>query len=58
HVIEQAKHHGIPRLSVETGSMAFFEPAHSIYEKHGFSYCEPFGDYQPDPNRRFMTLSL
>lgn len=27
HVIEQAKHQGIQRLSLETGSMAFFEPA-------------------------------
>ncbi|HCH3860924.1 TPA: GNAT family N-acetyltransferase [Vibrio parahaemolyticus] len=58
HVIEQAKHQGIQRLSLETGSMAFFEPAHRLYEKHGFVYCEPFGDYQPDPNGRFMTLAL
>ncbi|EGQ9821852.1 GNAT family N-acetyltransferase [Vibrio parahaemolyticus] len=58
HVIEQAKHQGIQRLSLETGSMAFFEPAHRLYEKHGFTYCEPFGDYQPDPNSRFMTLAL
>ncbi|TOM14506.1 GNAT family N-acetyltransferase [Vibrio parahaemolyticus] len=58
HVIEQAKHQGIQRLSLETGSMAFFEPAHRLYEKHGFAYCESFGDYQPDPNSRFMTLAL
>ncbi|UFN72058.1 GNAT family N-acetyltransferase [Vibrio alginolyticus] len=58
HVIEQAKHQGIQRLSLETGSMAFFEPAHRLYEKHGFAYCEQFGDYQPDPNSRFMTLVL
>ncbi|ENQ8065677.1 GNAT family N-acetyltransferase [Vibrio parahaemolyticus] len=58
HVIEQAKHQGIQRLSLETGSMAFFEPARRLYEKHGFVYCEPFGDYQPDPNSRFMALAL
>ncbi|MGY5738011.1 GNAT family N-acetyltransferase [Vibrio antiquarius] len=58
HVIEQAKHQGIQRLSLETGSMAFFEPAHRLYEKYGFAYCEPFGDYQPDPNSRFITLAL
>ncbi|EGQ8231405.1 GNAT family N-acetyltransferase [Vibrio parahaemolyticus] len=58
HVIEQAKHQGIQRLSLETGSMTFFEPAHRLYEKYGFAYCEPFGDYQPDPNSRFMTLAL
>ncbi|MFH4559437.1 GNAT family N-acetyltransferase [Vibrio diabolicus] len=58
HVIEQAKHQGIQRLSLEIGSMAFFEPAHRLYEKYGFAYCEPFGDYQPDPDSRFMTLAL
>ena len=58
HVIEQAKHQGIQRLSLETGSMAFFEPAHRLYEKHGFAYCEPFCDYKPDPNSRIMTIAL
>ncbi|MGR5238786.1 GNAT family N-acetyltransferase [Vibrio alfacsensis] len=58
HVIEQAKQKGLKRLSLETGSMAFFRPARTLYEKHGFSYCEPFGDYELDPNSQFMTLAL
>jgi putative acetyltransferase len=58
HVIEQAKQKGLRRLSLETGSMEFFEPARLLYEKHGFVYCEPFGDYELDPNSQFMTLEL
>ncbi|MDG2855940.1 GNAT family N-acetyltransferase, partial [Vibrio parahaemolyticus] len=46
------------RLSLETGSMEFFKPARLLYEKHGFVYCEPFGDYELDPNSQFMTLEL
>ena len=58
HVIEQAKQKGLRRLSLETGSMEFFEPARLLYEKHGFVYCKPFGDYELDPNSQFMTLEL
>jgi putative acetyltransferase len=29
-----------------------------VYERFGFHYCEPFGDYIPDPNSMFMTLAL
>ncbi|MGR5068282.1 MULTISPECIES: GNAT family N-acetyltransferase [Vibrio] len=58
HVIEQAKLKGVTRLSLETGSMAFFRPARTLYEKHGFIYCEPFADYEFDPNSQFMTLEL
>ena len=58
HVIEQAKQKGLRRLSLETGSMEFFEPARLLYEKHGFVYCEPFGDYELDPKSQFMTLEL
>ncbi len=58
HVIQQAKNRGYTRLSLETGSMAFFEPARRMYSKFGFEYCDPFGDYRPDPNSRFMTLAI
>lgn len=58
HIISVARKRGYRRLSLETGAMAFFVPARSLYEKHGFSYCEPFGNYLPDPNSLFMTLAL
>lgn len=58
HIIEQAKLCGITRLSLETGSMDYFLPAHSLYLKHGFSFCAPFSDYEEDPNSKFMSLDL
>ena len=49
---------GYRRLSLETGSMAAFEPARQLYAACGFAYCEPFGDYVNDPNSVFMTMEL
>jgi putative acetyltransferase len=57
-IIVEAKRRGYRRLSLETGSMAAFEPARQLYAACGFSYCEPFGDYVNDPNSVFMTLEL
>lgn len=58
HLIEDARSRGIGRLSLETGSMEFFGPARSLYRKHGFTECEPFGTYVEDPNSTFMTRAL
>lgn len=58
HLLAEARRAGYRRVSLETGSMAFFAPAHALYERHGFVRCEPFGDYRPDPNSVFMTLAL
>lgn len=58
HVIGIAKQRKYSELSLETGSMTFFQPARNLYQNYGFSYCSPFADYQPDPNSKFMTLSL
>jgi putative acetyltransferase len=58
HVLSEARRADYRRLSLETGSMEFFAPARVLYERHGFEYCPPFGDYQPDPNSVFMRLDL
>ena len=58
HILNEAKHRGYHRLSLETGSMVFFEPARSLYKKFGFNYCEPFSTYKEDPNSVFMTIDL
>lgn len=58
HLIGEARRRGYHRLSLETGSMAFFEPARKLYEKFGFVYCDPLGTYQPDYNSAFMTREL
>jgi putative acetyltransferase len=58
HIIAEAKRRRYRRLSLETGSMAAFEPARQLYTACGFAYCEPFDDYVNDPNSVFMTLEL
>ena len=58
HIIEAAHTLGMTRLSLETGSWAYFEPARALYRSHGFIECPPFGDYVSDPNSVFMTLEL
>jgi putative acetyltransferase len=58
HIIATAKARGYQRLSLETGSSPAFDPAHALYLRYGFAYCEPFADYKPDPFSRFMTLEL
>ncbi|MBK1876787.1 GNAT family N-acetyltransferase [Pelagicoccus mobilis] len=58
HLIEEAKSRSYQRLSLETGSMPFFEPARKLYQKFGFIDCPPFSQYKEDPNSVFMTLEL
>lgn len=55
HILEEAKHRGYKRLSLETGSMEEFEPARKLYANFGFTYCEPFNGYILDPYSVFMT---
>ena len=58
HIIEVARARGYERLSLETGSVAAFAPAHRLYESAGFRRTGPFGTYVEDPNSVFMTLAL
>ena len=58
HIVVAARAKGINRLSLETGSFWYFEPAVRLYKAHGFVECPPFGSYRPDPNSVFLTLSL
>jgi putative acetyltransferase len=58
HLIAVARESGYRRLSLETGSMAEFAPARSLYASAGFGRCEPFGDYRDSPNSTYMTLAL
>ena len=58
HIIAEAWRRGYTRLSLETGSMDFFQPAQELYRSFGFTPCEAFGSYKPDPNSTFMTLTL
>ncbi len=58
HLIAVARERGYGRLSLETGSMAAFAPARSLYASAGFEVCQPFGDYRESPNSTYMTLRL
>ena len=57
-ILETARARGMRRLSLETGSWAYFLPARALYARHGFVECGPFGEYREDPNSVFMTLDL
>lgn len=57
-ILEEARNRDYQRLSLETGSMDAFRPAHRLYERHGFAFCPPFAGYREDPNSVFMTLTL
>jgi putative acetyltransferase len=58
YLLDEARAMGFTRLSLETGAGEFFEPARRLYAKFGFAFCEPFGDYVPDPYSVFMTRTL
>ena len=58
HLVDDARARGVRRLSLETGSMAFFAPARALYADAGFEPCPPFGRYVEDPNSMFMTRRL
>lgn len=58
HLIKEAKRRGYTRLSLETGSMAYFEPARRLYASFGFDVCPPFASYREDPHSIFMTRWL
>lgn len=58
HILTEARRMGFTRLSLETGSAEHFLPARRLYEKYGFEYCGPFGDYRLDPHSVYMTRLL
>jgi len=57
-LVEVARALGYTRVSLETGTQDFFEPAHRLYERHGFTERGPFDTYVADPHSRFYTLNL
>ncbi|MDN4476402.1 GNAT family N-acetyltransferase [Demequina sp. SYSU T00192] len=57
-LIEAARSRGCTRVSLETGTEAYFAAAHRLYERAGFTPCGPFGSYTEDPHSRFYTLAI
>lgn len=58
HVLHVARSRSYQKISLETGTMAFFEPARALYKSYGFEDCGPFANYPLDPNSCFMSLIL
>lgn len=58
HLLAVARERGLRQVSLETGNMAEFAPARSLYTKTGFMPCGPFGDYEANETSAFMTLDL
>ena len=58
HIVEEARRRGFKRLSLETGTVAAYEPALALYRKQGFRDGEAFADYQPSAYNQFLHLDL
>ena len=58
HILDEARARSYRRVSLETGSMAGFTAARTLYARFGFTVCAPFAGYRDDPNSVCMTLGL
>ncbi|OUR61167.1 GNAT family N-acetyltransferase [Colwellia sp. 39_35_sub15_T18] len=58
HILATAKAKDYQTVSLETGTMDAFIPAHKLYKNFGFQVCEPFSNYQKDPNSMFLSKHL
>ena len=58
HLIKKVKEIGIKKISIETGSGKYFEPARKLFKKFKFQLCKPFAHYKDDPNSCFYTKDI
>ena len=58
HLIIEAKRLKIKRISIETGSGKFFEPARKTFKKCNFLPCKPFAHYKEDVNSMYFTKQI
>jgi putative acetyltransferase len=58
HIIGVARNRGMTRLSLETGSGDYFEPALSLYRRRGFVEGGGFADYSRSQFNQFLHLTL
>ena len=55
-LIEIVKSQKLPYVRLETGKK--FAAAVSLYEKHGFKICQPFGQYRFEPHCTCMEMAI
>jgi len=58
HLTEAARGMGVTRLSLETGNSLLFAAANRLYQRDGFTRCDPFGDYRDTPFTHFYTREI
>ena len=58
HILNEAKKRSYKEVSLETGTMDVFLPAHRLYKKYGFYTCAPFSNYTECTYSKFMTKTL
>jgi len=58
HIMDVARAAGMTRISLETGTSAYFQPAVALYLRHGFEDCGPFGGYAASAENRFLTRGI
>ena len=58
HLIAEARRRDYRRVSLETGKPVEFRAAQTLYAKHGFTRCAPFGAYLDDDFSLCMSLAL
>ena len=58
HLINESKNLNILRISVETGSGEFFEPARKLFISCKFQPCAPFAHYKEDVNSLYFTKHI
>lgn len=57
-LLNEARARGYSWIGLETGRHEVFQPAQRLYAKHGFTECDPFGDYESDDFSLCMGQSL
>lgn len=57
-IIDVARTRKMVRLSLETGSGPYFEPALSLYRRRGFVDGEAFAGYERSAFNQFLHLAL
>ncbi len=57
-LITLARAEGFARLSLETGTSEEFQPAVTLYTRHGFVAGEAFSEYTNGPHNQCYHLAL
>jgi putative acetyltransferase len=57
-LISEARANDVREMVLETGSMDAYAAARALYQRMGFTYCDPIPGHNEDPNSVYMRLAL